>query len=300
MKLEPTKKNIALVTPTYTEDLERFRLLCESIDTHVNGFERHYVVVADADVSRFAEFSGAKRVILPYSKFVPHWLKLLPHLRWKHGRRIWWSYRTGLIHGWHLQQVVKLATAAHMPEERYCIIDSDNVFFRPFDVSAYAGSKLAPLFVNPRAIEADAPLHSAWTKNCQHLLGLHELNFPADDYIGQNIVWDKTVVQSLLSTIEKVSGLNWIETLCRTKRFSEYLLYGTFVQKFPDYMHRHLFDSESITLTYWDAMPLNESGVRKLLESAPATKVALSVSSRSNTPLSAIRDAVGFLSFLKS
>ena len=31
-------KNVALMTPTYRGDLERFELLCESIDRFVSGY----------------------------------------------------------------------------------------------------------------------------------------------------------------------------------------------------------------------------------------------------------------------
>ena len=47
-------KNVALMTPTYRGDLERFELLCESIDRFVSGYERHYVIVNDDDVPYFA------------------------------------------------------------------------------------------------------------------------------------------------------------------------------------------------------------------------------------------------------
>ena len=184
-------RTVALLTPSYHKDLERFALLCDSIDRHVTGHEKHYVIVNDDDVPLFSRFSGERRVILPSSKFLPNWLKLVPPFLLRRGRRVWWSFRSGPVHGWHIQQLLKIAAASTLPEERFCIVDSDNVFFRPFDVRAYAGGERAPLYVERGAIEADAPLHAVWTRNCDRLLGQAETAFPADDYIGNVIVWDK-------------------------------------------------------------------------------------------------------------
>ena len=37
--------SVALLTPTFRKDIERFELLCESIDRWVFGYARHYVLV---------------------------------------------------------------------------------------------------------------------------------------------------------------------------------------------------------------------------------------------------------------
>ena len=51
--------------------------------------------------------------------------------------------------------------------------------------------------------------------------------------------------------------------------------------------------TECLALAYWDAAPLDAAAVASMVEQAPTTKVALSVASFSNTPVSAIRRAVG-------
>ena len=137
-------RTVALLTPSYHKDLERFALLCDSIDRHVKGHERHYVIVADDEIPLFSRFNGEKRIVLPSSKFLPKWLKLIPPFLLRRGRRLWWSFRSGPVHGWHIQQLLKISAVSSLPEERFCVIDSDNVFFRPFDVRAYAGGERAP------------------------------------------------------------------------------------------------------------------------------------------------------------
>ena len=143
-------RTVALLTPSYHKDIERFALLCDSIDRHVKGHEKHYVIVDDDDVRLFSRFSGEKRVVLPSSKFLPNWLKLVPPFLLRRGRRLWWSFRSGPVHGWHIQQLLKIPLFPALPEERFCIVDSDNVFFRPFDVAAYAGGERAPALCRTR------------------------------------------------------------------------------------------------------------------------------------------------------
>ena len=53
---------------------------------------------------------------------------------------------------------------------------------------------------------------------------------PASDFIGHIIFWDQQTTRAMASKIEAVTGLDWVEALCRTREFSEYMLYGYFVQ----------------------------------------------------------------------
>jgi hypothetical protein len=286
-------RTVALLTPSHRKDIDRFALLCESVDRHVKGQETHYVIVNDDDVPLFSRFIGAKRIVLPSSKFLPNWLRLVPPFLLRKGRRVWWSFRSGPVHGWHIQQLLKIAAVSNLPEERFCIVDSDNVFFRPFDVSAYAGGGRIPLYVEHGAIAADAPLHAVWTRNCDRLLGQAETAFPADDYIGNVIVWDKRAVQDLTRAITAATKRNWQEALCKTRALSEYLLYGHFVQSSPSHFNAHEIVTDSLACAYWDHAPLNAAAVASMVEQAPTTKVALCIESFSNTPVSAIRRAVG-------
>jgi hypothetical protein len=192
---------VALLTPSHSKDIERFELLCDSIDRHVKGYDRHYVIVNDSDVPVFAKFATEKRVILPSSGFLPKWLRLLPSFLSRNGRRVWWSFRSPPVHGWHIQQLLKISAVLQLPEQRYCIIDSDNAFFRPFDAAQYAGREKTPIYVDKGAIAASAPLHAVWTQSCDRLLNQPATAYPADDYVGNAIIWDKNAVSDMTRTI---------------------------------------------------------------------------------------------------
>jgi hypothetical protein len=286
-------RTVALLTPSHRKDIDRLALLCESIDRHVIGHEKHYVIVNDDDMPLFSRFNSARRVVLPGSQFLPKWLKLVPPFLLRKGRRVWWSFRSGPVHGWHIQQLLKIAAASSLPEERFRIVDSDNVFFRPFDVRAYAGGARVPLYVDRGAIEADAPLHAIWTRNCDQLLGQARTAFPADDYIGNVIVWDKRAVQDLTKAIAAATKTEWQVALCKTRALSEYLLYGHFVRGSQSHFQAHEIVTNSLASAYWEEKPLDRESIALMIEQAPKTKVALCIESFLNTSVSAIREAVG-------
>jgi hypothetical protein len=73
-------------------------------------------------------------------------------------------------------------------------------------------------------MRAEAPLHATWIRNCDRLLGGKTIAFPADDYIGNVIVRDKSALHDMTRTIEDVTKMPWTAALSKTRAFSEYLL----------------------------------------------------------------------------
>jgi hypothetical protein len=286
-------KAVALVTPSHRGDIDRLALLCDSVDRFVTGYERHYIIVNDDDIAFFARFDSGRRVVLPSSQFLPRWLRLLPPFISRSKRRTWWSFRSGPLHGWHIQQLLKISGVLQLPYQRYCMIDSDNVFFRTFDVAAYAGDDSIPLYVDPKAILPEAPLHATWIRNCDRLLGGHTTAFPADDYIGNVIVWDKSALHDMTKTIEAVTKTQWATALCKTRAFSEYLLYGRFAEQSPVHRTNHRLTTESPAIAYWDDDPLDRTALAAMVGKAQTANVALCIESFSSTPVSLIRDVVG-------
>ena len=284
-------KSVALVTPTYRDDYERFALLCESIDRRVSGHAVHYVVVSDDDLPQFARFAGPRRVVAPTSQFLPRWLHLAAGFRWRGGRKVWWSWRAKPVHGWHVQQFIKIAVSMTMPQQRYLLVDSDIVFFRDFDVAAYAGAESSPLFVRPAAIGADMKRHALWARNSDLLLGKTGEPFPRDDFIGPLIVWDKDAVRAMTAALQRASGKDWVLALCRARDISEYLLYGAFVAASPDWLRGHAATSTSLAVTHWDDVRLDAGDLRALLATASPRQVALCVQSLSHTPIELVREA---------
>ncbi|WP_050403729.1 DUF6492 family protein [Bradyrhizobium embrapense] len=283
---------VALLTPTYGRDLEICALLCESVDRHVTSFSRHYLLVPDCDLPLFAPLASERRIIIPASSFLPDWLRPLPRMIQRKRRQFWWSLRTKPVNGWHVQQILKIAATIALPYERFCILDSDIVFFRDFDLSRFQHPNTIPLLKTADAVTADQPRHSRWLETSHQLIGLPTPPFPAPDFIGHIIFWDKQTTRALTERIEAVSGMSWIEALCRTREFSEYLLYGFFVENDESAALRHSDVPKTPCVSYWDDPTLSKDELTRLLLRADRDDVAFSIASFSGTPVATIREVV--------
>jgi len=281
---------VSLITPTYHRDFESCRLLCDSIDTFVVGFDKHYLLVSDDDYALFSPLNTDKRSVVPESKILFNALRPLPRfMNWK-GRQYYWAPGAGLpVYGWHVQQFRKLAMAVYQPSERVICIDSDNCFVQPFDAGEAAGGEKSPLYADIGCVNQTRPHHVVWQKNAYRLLGEQEPPLPGDDYVGQMIVWDRQSVQSILERIEAVTGIAWWKALCKVRSFSEYILYGIGVKTDPDLFNRHKAVSQSMCNTYWSGPALDEAGIRALIAQMTEGQSAISIQSHTQTAPSLMR-----------
>jgi hypothetical protein len=283
---------VALLTPTYGRDLELCTLLCESVDRHVASFSKHYLLVPDCDLPLFAHFESERRCVLAASKFLPPWLRPLPRVVQRKRRQYWWSLRTKPVSGWHVQQLLKIEAVISLPHARYCILDSDVVFFRDFDLSRFECPNSIPLLDIPDEVTADQPRHSRWVETSHRLLGFPVPELPASDFIGHIIFWDQQTIRAMAKRIEQVTGLEWAEALCRTREFSEYMLYGYFVRHDGRFASSHALRSRTQCHSYWDQPKLSEDELKQLFRGADESDVAFSVASFSGTPVQTIRSAI--------
>jgi hypothetical protein len=283
---------VALLTPTYGRDLELCALLCESVDRHVGSFSKHYLLIPDTDLPLFSRFESARRRVLPASKLLPGWLRPLPRIIQRKRRQYWWSFRTKPVSGWHVQQFLKIAATSSLPHRRYCILDSDVVFFRDFDLSRFEYPNPIPLLKMPDKVTSDHVNHSHWIETTHRLLGLPMPPLPASDFIGHIIFWDQQTVRAMTTKIEAVTNLGWVEALCRTHGLSEYMLYGYFAESAAGFSGRHTLTSRTPCVSYWDRPQLGQAELNRLLRGANKHDVAFSVASFSGTPVETIRAAI--------
>jgi hypothetical protein len=290
---ETDKMNpVALLTPTYGRDLELCTLLCESVDRHVGSFSKHYLLVPDCDLSLFSHFESERRRVLPASMFLPDWLRPLPRIVQRKRRQYWWSLRAKPASGWHVQQLIKIAATMSLPHERYCILDSDIVFFRDFDLARFEYPNSISLLNLPNEVTAKQIRHARWVETSHRLLGLSAAKLPASDFIGHIIFWDQQTARAMAARIEAATNLEWVEALCRVREFSEYMLYGYFVQNDAHFSARHTLVPRTQCVSYWEQPKLGKGELNQLLRRADKDDVAFSVASFSGTPVQAIRAAI--------
>lgn len=280
---------LSVVTPSYHGDLERCRLLCDSMDRFCTGFARHYIVVDDDDAPLFAPLAGPKREVVATSAlFPPLWT--VGHWR---GRQYRWHPGLGLpIYGWHLQQLRKIAVTLAQPAGRVVCIDSDLCFCRPSDLSGLATSARVPLFVRRQSITAQMPRHGTWHANAYAVLGSTAPPLPGDDFIEGMITWERATVVAMTERIEAVNGRPWWQALARQRAFSEYLTYGAAVAIDPVLRERHEGTDTSLCLTYWSGPALDGPGIRQLIDRMQRGQHGILIQSHTGTPASVIRTEV--------
>ena len=278
--------SISLITPSYRGDLESCRLLCDSIDRYVTGYDVHYIVIGDEDAEAFVGFEGERRrVIVASSLLPPFWS--LP--KWR-GRRYFWAPHLRLpIYGWHLQQMRKIAMTLAQPSERVMCIDSDNCFCRTLDLSVIASTPKVAHYVAPGDVNPSRPHHVRWGQNAHRLLGLNAPALPGDDFISQMVLWERQTVASVAKRIEGASGLAWWHALARVRHFSEYLIYGVAVANEPELAERHERVAQSPCMTYWQGPALDAAGLAAFMDGLKPGQTTIAIQSHTRTPIEVIR-----------
>lgn len=278
--------SISLITPSHRGDLESCRLLCDSIDRYVTGYDVHYIVIGDEDAEAFVGFEGERRRVIVSSSLLPP-LWSLP--KWR-GRRYFWAPHLRLpIYGWHLQQMRKIAMTLAQPSERVMCIDSDNCFCRSLDLSVIASAPKLAHYVAPGDVNRSRPHHVRWWQNAYRLLGLNAPTLPGDDFISQMVLWERRTVASVAKRIEAASGLAWWHALARVRHFSEYLIYGVAVANEPELAERHERVAQSQCLTYWQGPALDAAGLVAFMDGLKPGQTTIAIQSHTRTPIEVIR-----------
>jgi len=274
--------SISLVTPVSRRDVELCALQCESVDRYLSCYVKHHLIVPDDEVPLFDRFNAARRVVVPASQLLPAWLRPMPRMLQHRGQRYWWSLRTRPVSNSHLQRILKIAAADAFPESRHCILDSDVVFFRRFDLSMLMRPRHAPLF--EQMGDVDSPDLVRRARTSRHLLGLKTSTFPAADFSARIAVWDRRATRAMIERIENVTGVEWVEALCHARNICEYMLYGCFVQDSPRHRLEHVPSSQARCLSFGLPAP-DRATVEAMLRTADDSEVACSAAGLTATSL---------------
>jgi Family of unknown function (DUF6492) len=290
-----THSRLAFITPSYAGDHARCQLLCDSMDHMATDAFQHYILVADHDLALFSPLAGPNRRIIPDGAILPNWLKAMER-PFGGGRRIWGSILPPVwpMSGWHVQQLRKLLIARHLDEDVLVMADSDSVFVRPFGRSAFVRDGKARLYVKEQAItdEPGFTKHRAWVQQAADILGLPRPPLPASDYINNLVSWRREHALGLLNHIEARSGRDLVAALGRFRTFSEYQIYGSYVDGIAN-RSGHFADPEPLSLTYWQGEALTEASLASFVSQLSPRQIAICVQSFTGTSTDLLRAYVG-------
>ena len=129
----------------------------------------------------------------------------------------------------------------------------------------------------------------------RRLLGLTDERMPNAGYVGQVIPWRRDVLQSLQRHLDRGWARSWPERIARCWTFSEYTLYGVYVENvLGDDAAGHYPEDTPRVLECWEA---REQSVDDLIamrdERLTRQHLAVVVSAKSRTPAGRIDQVFG-------
>lgn len=284
--VRPTQTS-ALVTASYLPDLERCRLLCETIDKHVSGHSHHYLLVASNDVASFRALEGPRRTVVDERDLLPGWLRSFPDPLSRFRKRIWLSFRTMPLRGWHVQQLRRIAIAGHIGEDGLIFCDSDVAFLRPFDCATIWRDGNLRLFRRENGLSRpDLDDQRLWAANAGKTLGLAAT--PRHDYIATVIAWRRDAAVAMCRHIEETTGKQWVAAIGSNRRFSECMLYGRYADEVLQ-SEGHFHESNELCRVYWTGPALSDATFAEFLASMTPDQVAIGMQSFIGTDIGRIR-----------
>jgi hypothetical protein len=195
---------------------------------------------------------------------LPRWLRAWPS---PFSRRRIWTGAGALwrgvppLRGWHAQQLRKMSLPQRAPEDVILFADSDVLFLRPFDMRSLSGPAGTRLFRAKDAIRPEMCEHVRWSRSAATMLGLPAPALPAPDYITHLVSWRSANVAAMLRHIEQSSGRDWVAALASHRQFSEYLIYGRFVETvLTPSLSGHELVSTHLSRSYWSQEDVVASG----------------------------------------
>jgi hypothetical protein len=175
------------------------------------------------------------------------------------------------LRGWILQQIIKLAAAARADADVVLLVDSDIEFIRPFGPDTFRRDGVVRFYRKLDEVDDRLPRHMTWHRVSRSLLGLPAGSPPYPDYVSSLMAWDPVVVRKLLDKVQSTTGQRWFDAVGRQLHFSEWTLYGVFVDEVLGGASRRFSTDDSLCHAYWDEIPLTERTLREFLTSTGPT-----------------------------
>ena len=289
MTASSVNRRTALVTASYAGDLERCRLLCETVDHHVRGHDHHYLLVAGHDMKLFRDLERPRRTVVDERDLLPSWLHCFPDPIAGGGKRIWLSLRTLPLRGWHVQQLRRIAIASHVDQEALLYCDSDVAFVRDFDCDTLWDGDDLRLFRREGGLRRSGlDQQRLWSENAGRVLGIAGSRTSEHDYIATVIAWRRDAADAMRRRIEAVSGRDWVAAVAASRQFSECMMYGRFADDVQSGAG-HFHDERELCRVYWTGLALSDQTFREFIAAMTPEQVAIGVQSFIGTDVGRIR-----------
>ena len=280
---------MVVLTVSYGPDFEVCRDLNRSVLAFTDEAVRHHIVVSRRDLARFSVLAGPRTDVDDLSAFLPRSIVRLPLDRyWINLARPFPPSR-----GWIVQQLVKLAFTAQSSADVVLHVDSDVTLIRPVTATTFVKNGIVRFYRMPDEIDERLPRHVIWHRVARAMLGLPDANPRFSDYVSAMVAWNPAIVREMGERIAQVRRRPWLTTVGSHLHFSESTLYGVFVDEVVGPAATRFDSADSLCRSYWNHEPLDAEGLTHFLAGVQSHDVAVLISSKSNTPLTLRRSAIG-------
>jgi len=215
-------RRLDAVLPLTAADLARAEILFESLDAFFDPLGTCFVVVPDRDLGAVqARVPRERYIVLPESDVIPE----IARFRAAALLREKLHLAGPPIHGWFVQQLVKLAVAGRVRTPFYLTLDADVICARP--------TRYEDLVVDGRAlVQTSPPNHPEWNDDAERVLGLPRLR---RQYAVTPALLNTGGVRALADYVQRRVRprlrplVSWRSYLLRRLPWTEYALYHTFL-----------------------------------------------------------------------
>ena len=277
---------LVVTTISFAPDFELCVTLNRSVLDHSPDAVQHHIIVPRSDLELFGRLAGPRTQIHCEDDFLPRTFVSVPFVNLKVNLRRPFPP----VRGWIQQQVIKLTAVAASEYDAVLIADSDVEFFRRFTAETFVRDGRVRFFRNPNRIDERLPRHMIWHRVARALLGLPPAEPPYPDYISSLLVWDPVIVRRMLARVTATTGRPWATAIAAQLHFSEFVLYGVFVDNVLGAPANLFASDDPLCLSYWENAPLNPDSAAHFIRGARPTDVAALIQSKSRTPL-VVREA---------
>jgi hypothetical protein len=278
---------MAVITKSFAPDFELCADLRQSVLDCLPDSVHHYIIVPRRDINLFRRLAGPRTHIRCEADFLPNSFVGVPCSRF--------TVNLGRpfppVRGWILQQVVKLAAVAASEDDVVLVADSDVEFIRPFTAETLVRDGIVRFYRKRGDIDGQLPRHITWHRTARALLGLPPAEPPYTDYISAMLACDPVIVRQMLARVTATTGRPWTTAIAGELHFSEWTLYGVFVDEVLGAAANSFASDDPLCLAHWGTIPLNQDSAREFFCGLKPTDVAAMISAKSGTPLAVKRAA---------
>ncbi len=272
---------MVVITKSFATDYELCVDLNQSLLALAPEPVQHQIVVPRRDLVLFSRLAGPRTEIRCEADLLPAAFVKAPFLNYMINLRRPFPP----IRGWILQQIIKLAATAESDADVVLHADSDVTFIRPFSAESFVRDGVVRFYRKPDEIDDRLPRHVQWHRTARALLGLPDAAPPFPDYVFSLVAWDPRVVNQLLARIEQVTGRGWMDAIGAQLHFSEWTLYGVFVDEILGSPTNSYASDAALCHALWDTIPLDDRSAVDFVEAMPASDLAIMISAKTHTPL---------------